>query len=69
MAATSYVVLREDDQLGGYAFHSNVEAGSAESAIRKAALEEGTYVAVPARSFQPTKVKVETQTVLRLGTR
>jgi hypothetical protein len=48
-----------------------VEATSAEGAIRKhiakTRAEGGTFVAVPSRSWKPTVVTVETQTVIRIG--
>ncbi len=46
---------------------STVHATSASDAVRKAAAgKEGVYVAVPQRSFQPVKVRVETTTHLRI---
>lgn len=77
---TEYVVLRRDDYgdgstggeklawtLVGY-IDGFVPAANADAAIRKAANdEEGTYVAVPARSWQPRTVKVETQRKVSLS--
>lgn len=47
-----------------------VKAHSAEAAVRtflEAKPANGIYVAVPARSWKPTAVTVETQTRLRIG--
>lgn len=67
-AGTEYVVLRmTDDPNDTWKTGSSVHATSASDAVRKAAAgKEGVYVAVPARSFQPQRVKVETTTHLRL---
>ena len=46
---------------------SNVQAHSSADALRQTVKATGTYVAVPARSFAPTKVTLETQTVVKLG--
>ena len=69
MATTTYIILRRtDDEEFWRQDASKVEATSAASAIRKAAEKEGTLVAIPERSFQPTLVTFQTQTVLKLGT-
>lgn len=44
----------------------DVEANSAPDAVRKTVKDGGMYVAVPSRSFSPTTVKIETQTVVKL---
>lgn len=49
-----------------------IEAHSADGAIRKYAEKKltaanGSYVAVPARSWKPVMVAVETQTRIRIG--
>jgi hypothetical protein len=44
-------------------------AVQAEAAIRKAATDNGTFVAIPARSFKPAPpFRTETQTIIRLDT-
>jgi hypothetical protein len=45
---------------------ANVQASSADTAIRQNVTKNGVYVAVRARSFKPVTVKVETQTVVKL---
>ena len=63
----SYIVLRLAD--GDWREHGpRQQARSAHAAIRQALDQEqsGTYVAIPARSFQPVTVTVQTQTVLKL---
>jgi cell division septation protein DedD len=71
---TSYVILEERVQRDGpggttYEPVETVTATSAVAAIRKAAENAGagTYVAIPERSFTPTKVTVETKQTVRLG--
>lgn len=67
-APTDYIVLSRDtsrDTSGYWTQEKTVQARSAEAAIRQLGTE-GTYVAVPARSWKPVTVKAETQTVLRL---
>lgn len=79
LVPTSYIVLRQTTHartepdgptVAWRIENSNVPATSAEAAIRLAcktnSTPEGTYVAVPARSWKPVTVKAETQTVLRL---
>lgn len=47
---------------------ATVNATSARDAIRKAADKQaGTYVAVPKRSWTPTTVAIETQTIVKLS--
>lgn len=51
----------------------NLQAHNAQAAIRDHAAAAGkdaggTYVAVPSRSFEEVTVKVETTTVVKLGT-
>lgn len=72
VAATTYVVLAQsfDDEAGVWTVRAlEVEAHSAQQAIRIAAKETGggRWVAVPARSWQPVSVKVETQTRMVLS--
>lgn len=67
MSASEYVVLKKGE--GGWNVVKKVTAGSSHKAISDsvngAADAEGEYVAVPARSWQPTPVKFETK--LKLG--
>lgn len=63
---TTYVVLSLDES-GFYKTFATLEANSAPEAIRLSAKLAGTYVAVPERSFVPTKVTIETQTVVKVG--
>lgn len=63
---TDYVILRETTP-GHYDFVISARAGSSQGAIRsQTGLEEGTYVATPARSFRPIKLKVEQTTRVKL---
>lgn len=75
---TTYVVLRAEPKSRDYTFLQNVQARSANEAVRQAILKtdgaaignsEGqfSYVAIPARSFKPVTVKVETKTTIKLG--
>lgn len=69
---TNYTVLEKvtvtGDPPGGstYQFVKTVSAVSASAAVKSLG-KEGTYVAVPTRSFNPVTVKAETQTVLKLS--
>lgn len=63
---TEYVVFRGKED-GWEVFLPSVEAASGKAAVNVAlkqrsanGYESGTYVAVPARSWQPVKVQVET---------
>lgn len=66
---TAYVVLRRNE--AGY--WSKVGEGTARSArvaVQQAVdaeLEQGEYVAVPARSWRPVSVTVQTETKIRIG--
>jgi hypothetical protein len=60
VADTTYIVLRRvteatvgDDRHRWVVADPSVPAASAEAAIRKAATDNGTFVAIPARSFKP----------------
>jgi hypothetical protein len=75
---TAYHVLKrteiEDGQNDYRLVASHVSAVNAEAAIRyfvgsinTTSDKEGEFVAVPSRSWKPTVVKVETQTVIRIG--
>jgi hypothetical protein len=70
---TQYMILRRDLRDDGeldpeldpacWRFHAEAEASGAERAIRSIkGLGEGVYVAVPARSWRPLTVTVETTT-------
>jgi hypothetical protein len=60
MPATTYIVLRIWESIGEY------KASTAESAIRQAVKDDGTYVAVPVRSFKPVRVQSIQTTTLKL---
>ena len=64
---TSYVVL-VNDATGRWVEHETaIPAANADAAIRKIAAENpGVYVAVPARSWKPRTVTVETKPRVRL---
>jgi hypothetical protein len=79
VADTTYIVLRLQAGVGeqetSWGFVSKVaNVKSADAALRAAVntddlkRPEGTYVAVPARSWKPVQVRTETQTVIRLDT-
>lgn len=67
---TEYVILANKPQQGAWLEETaRVPARSAQAAVRAhvdriAAVEEkdGVYIAVPVRSWQPIKVKIETKT-------
>ena len=65
---TSYIVLKAVND-NGWVEEKTVPARSARSAIRIVVTGGGkpdiTYVAVPARSWQPVAVTVETKTQLK----
>jgi len=69
---TRYHVLEEKREAGEAIYKPvapNVEASSAQTAIKRfvtGLTAGGTFVAVPVKSFQPVKVKIETQTVVKL---
>lgn len=63
---TEYVVLNKDGE-GWKPIVPTVKARSAEHAIREAAGNTpGNYVAVPARSWKPVKVSVDTVPTVKL---
>ena len=68
-AGTRYIVLEERDG-NGWADVGAVYARSATEAIRAAIVNYTTtadrYVAIPERSFQPVRVKVETVQRIKL---
>jgi hypothetical protein len=64
-----YVVLRSTRDVS-WTFAAEVEATSAEGAVRalfKDASEEGTFVAVPKRNWNPVTVKVEQTTTIKIS--
>jgi hypothetical protein len=67
LKGTTYVVLEAVED--SYSRIGNYTATSATAAIRKVAEEAGpgTYVAIPERSFAPTKVTVETKQTVKVG--
>ena len=74
---TSYVILREVATAGevtGYEpVTSGVQGNSSDHALRTwaetatAGTQAGTYVAIPTRSFRPTKVAFQQQTIVKVG--
>lgn len=72
---TEYVILaqdlpanKSDGQGDGWLKVNKVTARSANEAVKAACGgKAGLYVAIPARSFQPVTVKVETKTTIKLG--
>lgn len=67
-AATEYLILSKTTN--SWAEQTTVHASSAKAAVRGwlagSTDPDGTYVAVPARSWQPVIVKTETQTKIIL---
>lgn len=66
---SKYVVLAERSG-GWHVLNNSVEARSDHSAIRAVVgdqTEGARFVAVPARSFRPVTVKVETKTALKFS--
>ncbi|HEX5368205.1 MAG TPA: hypothetical protein VFY10_02200 [Dehalococcoidia bacterium] len=72
---TEYIVLLHNDAAGNEGSYSQVGPDKVPAASARAAIQavararnlEGTFVAVPARSFAPVKVTVHTETTIRLG--
>lgn len=69
---TEYVILRFNDETNEWAEHGDhIRATSSTAAIRKHVDERkadaGSFIAIPARSFKATDVKVETKTTIKLG--
>lgn len=64
---TRYVLLKGTNEPGTvFAVHAEVDANGTAEAIRKGAEEDGTYVAIPLRSWRPLRVTTQTKTSLRL---
>jgi hypothetical protein len=59
---TDYLILKFDTETGTWKVSISTEASSARRALSTAKVEEGEYVAIPARSWKPLTVKVETTT-------
>jgi hypothetical protein len=61
---TTYTLLfKEPDEELFDVLPKAYEAGSSDSAVRAAAADmqkAGTYVAIPARSFDPVRIEIET---------
>jgi hypothetical protein len=76
MSDTTYIVLRNIDTTGSPAWSwvADSKASTAERAIREVVQlvsdgggsKDGSYIAVPARSWKPVTVTTETKTVLKL---
>ena len=72
---TEYVIFRKQESAGeeeneGWVYIGHKEARSATSAIRSfldGSSQEGEFAAVPARSWRPVTVKVETKTALKFS--
>ena len=76
---TEYIVFRRSTEDSKWQETAKYEARSADSAIRQhlegkpsvdgnaTAREGGVFVAVPARSWKPVTVKVETKTALKFS--
>ncbi len=67
---TRYIVFRKGTEDDLWSEGVTTEARSAKAAVQSALLnstEGGTFVAVPARSFRPVTVKVETKTALKFS--
>jgi hypothetical protein len=68
---TTYIVLKWESEsvveAVTYTAVDEATATSANDAIRQVAQHTGPYVAIPARSWKPTKVTVETKQTVRLG--
>lgn len=65
---TAYVILGHSEE--GWKELGTVDARSAQAAVRElldGSDKGGEYVAVPARSFKPVTVKVETKRSLRFS--
>jgi hypothetical protein len=56
---TTYIILKADENGDWGAIATGIKASSARRALTAEAVGEGTYVAVPTRSWKPLTVKVE----------
>lgn len=69
---TEYVILKFNEGTDEWSEHGDrVKATNRDTAVRRhidgqEKVEAGTYVAVPAGSFQPVTVKAEVQTTIKL---
>ena len=65
---TDYLILRQNaEQAGVWIQFATASATSPARALRISNLDEGEYVAVPARSWKPLKVSVEQTTKVTIG--
>lgn len=65
---TEYVVLVREEETSWMLLDGIVRARSAKDAIKaKGATQNAVYVAVPARSWKPLTVSVETKTELKFS--
>jgi hypothetical protein len=64
---TKFVILAQVGDGGWRERGAPLEAHSGEAAIRKHAADAGTFVAVPARSWKPVTVEVETTRQIKLA--
>lgn len=67
MPETAYVVLIGNVEDESLSILASTSAVSADAAVRNVAAADGTYFAIPERSFKPVKVKVETKRVVTLA--
>lgn len=64
---TEYIVLKEAGEETWRVF-SRSDAQTAKAAVRKVVNDDpGRYVAIPARSFRPLDVDVETKRSIKIG--
>ena len=61
------VKVADDGSLEHYEPLGTARATSDKAAIRQVAMESGTYLAIPKRSFKPVGVTISQQTVVKLG--
>lgn len=68
---TDYIILKQNDDAlddnRDWAQVGEAKASSARRAVASLIAAEGEYVAIPARSFKPITVKVETTTKITIG--
>lgn len=73
MAGTEYVILQQSGDQGEFAIVAqSVRGHSAEHVLRQHASKpelpiQGTFVAIPARSWKPTTIAVETTRTVKIG--
>lgn len=68
---TAYLVLehRHDSEgkSEGWWFIGNVDASGARAAVKATVKEPGEYAAIPARSWKPTKVTIDTNPTVKFA--